>query len=349
MAEDFYRRTRYVAVTGAVVIFACVTLWLAKEILLLFFAAVLLATLLSAVVDWIIAHSRLTRMWALVLVCGAVLLGIMLALWLRGPAIVAQFGELGAQVPESSRRVWDLLSRQSWAQWLTARVATPGQISSFASFVLSKMGNAITDTASFTIGLLVVLFATLYLSSEPEAYLNVLFRVIPLEHRLRSRKALAAVAQTMRSWMVAKAISMAFIGIFISIGLSLLQIPLALTLGAVAALLTFIPNVGAIASVIPAALLAFAISPRKGVLTVMLFVVAHFLEGNVITPLAEREFAKTPPAITLGVQLILGMMSGGLGVALAAPVTAVGLCLLRFFTSAEVEESAPVLTTRGGA
>jgi predicted PurR-regulated permease PerM len=331
MAEDFYRRTRYVVFTGAVVVFACAMLWMAREILLLFFAAM---------VDWMIAHSGLTRMWALVVVCGGVLLGLVMALWLRGPAIVAQFGELAAQVPESSRRVWDLLSRQSWAQWLTARVATPGQISSFASFVLGKMGNAITDTASFTIGSLVVMFATLYLSSEPEAYLELLFRVIPVEHRLRSRKALEAVAKTLRSWMVAKAISMASIGIFISIGLSLLQIPLALTLGAVAALLTFIPNVGAIASVIPAALLAFATSPRKGVLTVMLFVMAHFLEGNVVTPLAEREFAKTPPAITLGVQLILGMMSGGLGVTLAAPLTAVGLCLLRFFTSGVTREEA---------
>lgn len=342
MADNFYRRTRYVVAAGAVAISAIAILWMARDILLLFFAAVLLSTVLCAVADWIVEHIGLTRMWALAGVYGAFVMGVVLALWLRGPAIVAQFGELVAQVPESSQRVWALLSRQSWAQWLTARVATSSQISSFASFVLGKMGNAITDTASFTIGILVVSFATLYLSFEPEAYLDILFRLMPAEHRVRSRRALDLVAATLRSWMVAKAISMAFIGVIISFGLSVLQVPLALTLGTVAALLTFIPNLGAIASVVPAALLAFAISPRKGVLTVVLFVLAHFLEGNVITPLAEREFAKTPPAITLGVQLILGLMSGGLGVALAAPVTAVGLCLLRFFTAADAVNAVPL-------
>ena len=120
---------------------------------------------------------------------------------------------------------------------------------------------------------------------------------------------------------------MLIIGGLVGIGLLLLRVPLPGTLATIAGLLTFIPNLGPVFSVVPAALLAFAISPAKGFLTIGLFALVHFLEGNVITPLAERTIVRLPPALTLAVQLLLASMVGLLGVALAAPLTAVGLGL----------------------
>lgn len=75
-------------------------------------------------------------------------------------------------------------------------------------------------------------------------------------------------------------------------------------------------------AIVPAALLAVAISPMKGLLTVLLFLAVHFLEGNVITPLLERRIVRLPPAITMTAQLLLAVVGGPLGVALAAPFTA---------------------------
>lgn len=94
------------------------------------------------------------------------------------------------------------------------------------------------------------------------------------------------------------------------------------TLGVITTFLTFIPNAGPILSAIPAGLLAFAISPSKGLLTILLFFAVHFIEGNFVTPLAERQIVKLPPGLTLAVQLFLASVAGALGVALAAPLTA---------------------------
>lgn len=301
IADDFYRRTRYVIAASALGILACTVLRIARVILLLFFAAVLLSILLCALVEWVMQHTRLLRLWAMTIVCGTGLLVLGLSFWLRGPALVEQFGELAAQLPSSSMQVWTTLSTKSWAQWLTARIGASAQISSYVAFLLGKMGNAITGTASFALGALVVFFSTLYLSSEPAAYLDILFRFIPAEYRVQSQAALDAAAKTLRSWLIAKVISMAAIGAMISLGLWLLKISLAGTLGTIAALMTFVPNLGAIVSVVPAGLLAFAISPQKGWLTLALFALAHFLEGNVVTPRAEREFVKMLPALTLAV------------------------------------------------
>lgn len=110
------------------------------------------------------------------------------------------------------------------------------------------------------------------------------------------------------------------------------------TLGIIAACLTFIPNIGPILSVVPAGLLAFAASPTKGLLTVVLFFLVHFIEGNFLTPLAEREIVELPPGLTLAVQLFLGSITGVLGIALAAPITAA----LMGIAQAPVEPLRPV-------
>jgi predicted PurR-regulated permease PerM len=120
-------------------------------------------------------------------------------------------------------------------------------------------------------------------------------------------------------------LSMAAIGAIVWIGLWGLGVPLAGTLGMIAALFTFIPNVGPVLSVVPAALLGLAIGPLKGLFVVMLFVFVHFLEGNLITPLLERKIVRLPPALTLTAQLLLAIIAGPLGVALAAPFTAAAL------------------------
>jgi len=117
-------------------------------------------------------------------------------------------------------------------------------------------------------------------------------------------------------------------GILISIGLWIVGVPLAGTLGIIAAVMTFIPNVGPLISVIPAALLALAISPTKGLLALLVFAIVFTLEGYVVTPLLERNIVRLPPALTLTMQLILAAVAGPVGVALAAPVAAAILGIL---------------------
>jgi predicted PurR-regulated permease PerM len=120
-------------------------------------------------------------------------------------------------------------------------------------------------------------------------------------------------------------LSMTAVGVIVAVGLWILGVPLAGLLGMIAALLTFIPNIGPILSVVPAVLLAVAISPTKGLLTVLLFLAVHFLEGNVITPLLVRKMVRLPPALTMTTQLLLAVIAGPLGLALAAPMAAATL------------------------
>jgi len=147
-------------------------------------------------------------------------------------------------------------------------------------------------------------------------------RLIPRNRRKQFDDCTRAVAAILRSWLIAKVCSMTMVGVLISIGLAIVSVPLAGTLGIIAALMTFIPNVGPLIAVIPAALLALAISPVRGLLALAVYAIVFTLEGYVVTPLLERNIVRLPPAFTLVMQLLLAAIAGPVGVALAAPFAA---------------------------
>lgn len=320
--EEFRRRTQFVVilVTGASLLLSAV--WIGRTILLLFFAAALCALLLTTTASWVSVSTRLPRTAALLLIIVSVAGSLALMVWLHGSAIAEQLLKLRTDLPLAVHNVFAQLQGKTWGRWLIARLHDNAQLNGGITFAMSRVGGALLSTASVAVGFVIVGMASLYLAAEPETYFKGIRFITPSRHQIVVERCLTSAAIQLRWWLLAKFASMTAVGVLIFIGLWLLGIPLAGVLGAIAACLTFIPNVGPILSAIPAGLLAFAISPTKGLLTLSLFCVVHFVEGNFVTPLAERQIVKLPPALTLAVQLFLGSFTGALGVVLAAPLTA---------------------------
>jgi predicted PurR-regulated permease PerM len=123
-------------------------------------------------------------------------------------------------------------------------------------------------------------------------------------------------------------VTMATMGVFIGTGLALLSVPLAGTLGLIAAVLSFIPSLGMIIAVIPAIMLGLTISPSMGLWVALLYLGVQLVEANVVTPLVQRKAISLPPAFVLGSELLMGLLLGGAGLAFATPLVAAGLVLV---------------------
>lgn len=329
MDGDFKRRTSFVVVVCSGVAAGITLLWTARVIFLLLFAGLIGAVLLTTVTHWLQEKFKLRRSLALSLAVSSIVVLLGLGLWTRGAALVQQINDLQVDLPNAVHQVLSRLETQSWGRWLLSRFADQDHLSSGLNYAANRIGGVVVTTASTLVGLLVVVAVSLYVAAEPDSYLRVLHFVTPLAYQTKLDACLAGATQMLQSWLLAKLIAMVSIGTFIALGLWALQVPLAGTLGIIAALLTFIPNLGPVISVLPAAALAFAISPTKGILTTLLFCTAHFLEGNIITPLLERKIVTLPPALTLAVQLLLASISGAIGVVLAAPLLAAVLGVLQ--------------------
>ena len=59
----------------------------------------------------------------------------------------------------------------------------------------------------------------------------------------------------------------------------------------------------------------------------LLYIGVQLIEGNITTPLIQQQTIDLPPALTIFMQLLLGVLFGLLGLALAVPLTAVGITL----------------------
>lgn len=313
--------------------------WIGRVIILLLFAAIVVAILLTALVDGLVERTRLGRKSAFALIVSAAVCLISLLVWLSGPSVIASFSDLQIDLPQAAHQLTARIATCRWGHWLLTQWTGYSQLSSNVSSTLTRIGGVVLSTATVLSGLVLVGILGLYLAAEPQVYFAYVQRVAPFSYRTRLNACAAAAVRNLRWWLFSQTLSMTAVGVIVAGGLWALGVPLAGMLGLLAALLTFIPNIGPILSVVPAVLLAVAISPTKGFLTVLLFLSVHFLEGNVITPLLERRIVRLPPAMTMTTQLLLAVVAGPLGLALAAPFAAAVLGIFDVLVPIEEQQT----------
>jgi predicted PurR-regulated permease PerM len=326
--DKFKSRVSFTILAITAIALAIGLVWIGRVIFLLLFASAIGAVLLTTVSDWLHTRFKIKQGAALALFICVSFAVVGLLGWMLGPNVVEQFADLEAELPVAAHSLLGQLQSHQWGQWLLRQSPASEQVSSGFSFALTRIGGIVVSSVTILAGLVIVFSLSVYFSSEPGMYYNGIRRAVPEEYREKLDACAASVAQILRWWVLAKLISMTMVGILISIGLWIVGVPLAGTLGIIAAVMTFIPNVGPLISVIPAALLALAASPTQGLLALLVFAIVFTLEGYVVTPLLERNIVRLPPALTLTMQLLLAAVAGPVGVALAAPLAAAILGVL---------------------
>jgi len=200
--------------------------------------------------------------------------------------------------------------------------------------VLSNLMNEAMSMASMSIGaatsILIVGFVTLYLASEPGKYRRGLVKLFKPSRREQADHVLSCLEARLRGWIHGQLSAMLTLAVLTSLALWMLGLPMFLPLGLYTGLVAFVPYIGPIVSVIPAALVAI---PNGGFDTVMMVFLIYFgiqlLESYLITPMFHREFASLPPVLTLLFQGVMGFFFGLLGIVLAAPTVAVVMVLVQ--------------------
>jgi predicted PurR-regulated permease PerM len=323
-AADFatYRRLLFWAFGLTLVI---LFVWFVWKVLLLAFAGVLLATILSAFTEWVQARTGLRRglSYAIVIVVLTVL--VVAAIWALAPRVIAQTAEISTVLPKAIEHARDTLNQYDWGRYFSSTMDRAVERLNLASRV-GELASALIEAVA---GLIVVGVVGFFVALEPRAYERGALEVLPASQRAKAAKIFNEIGYTMRWWVLGQLVPMAVLGIGTMIGLWLLGIPLAFTLGLFTAVMLFVPYAGSVLSAIPAVLIALLQGPMKMVWVIALFSAVHALEGYVVTPLAQRRAVRLPPALTILAQLLMWEVAGLLGVALATPLTAAVIVLVK--------------------
>jgi len=303
-------------------------LWQIREVMLLIFAAVVLATTLNRLARRF-QRSGIKRGFAVFLSVSIFLALIVGFFWLIVPPFVDQFQELTKQVPRGLERF------NTWLDELRTRV--PSQLTPYIPDInnLSQQAQPIINRAvgssfAFVSGSLEVLlktFLVLVLTgmflANPEAYRKVFVRLFPSFYRQRVDGILDKCEVSLEGWITGASIAMGAVGLMSLIGLSILRVRSALALAVLAGFLNLIPNLGPTLSVIPAMAIALLDAPWKVLAVLILYFIIQQTEGNFITPIVMAHQVSLLPAITLISQLFFVTFFGFLGLFLALPLTVV--------------------------
>jgi predicted PurR-regulated permease PerM len=301
------------------------------DVILLLFGAILVAIFLHGLANISRRYLRLSEGKSVLLVSAILVAALALAVYLLAPSVAEQVRNLRDELPRSLENVSQYLSNYSWGRLILEQMPSNAEMIEKVnnSNVLSRVGNFFSSTLGALTNIALMLLLSIYLASEPKTYIKGFTKLFPQERRKRVREILYEIGETLSWWLIGKGASMLFIGLLTWIGLYFIGVPLALTLGLIAGLLSFIPNFGPILSAVPAILLAFIDSPTSALYALALFVGVQLIESNLVTPLIERRTVELPPVLTIVSQLALTILFGAVGLILATPILAVVMVLVQ--------------------
>lgn len=318
----FREKSLFITKIAIAVFFLAFALIQLSDLMLLLFAAVMVGVFFRGIADFIARHTPLSAKWSLLIVILLISTGSYFSFKLMAPAVAEQLDQLSGAIPKATQDMKSWLLQYQWGRQILEDGSINGFSQERAMGIFTRATGALSTLAHIIGMSFVVLFIGIYLAWSPETYRSGFLHLIPIHRRKRLSEVMGRIGFTLRWWLIGRFIDMAFVGLLVWVGLYFLDVPLALILALIAAVLNFIPNIGPFLGAIPAILVGLGQGPDTAMYIAVLFFIIQSLESGLVTPMVQQKVIHMPPALTLSVQIILGAAFGTLGIFLATPIAA---------------------------
>ena len=290
----------------------------AFNVLLLALAGCIIAVYFHGLADMIERRTKIRRKFAMLLSVAGSILIIVSLLWFIGAKIQTQITELSNSLPNTINTMNAKLNKTPLGQMVLEYSKGDN------TKKLLEFSKTFFNTSFGVLGqLYIILFLGIFFTSNPSIYKNGILLLIPSSKKLVGQTIMDRICKSLRGWLKGMLLSMVLIFILITAGLTILGIPVAMVLGLITGILEIVPNIGAIIAMAPGVLLALTISTNTAIIVSLLYIISQTIVANIITPIIQKKMINLPPALTLVSQLIMGAVSGALGIVLAVPILAI--------------------------
>jgi predicted PurR-regulated permease PerM len=325
-------------ITG--VILTVLLLWMlgaTAHVFLLLFIAIIISLYLGAVRDQLVSRAHLPpRLAFFISVVGtaAALLGLFAILL---PPVVEQTRSLIAVMPKYIE-AWETGIDHFVLRFPAMRdVWKPGEhplISAVYDQVASQAEAVVPRVLSLVQALIdcfAVVVMSIYLALQPGTYREWLIALFPPIHRDLVRDVLRDLADALRAYIVGQLLTMTVLAALTAALLYILDVPYWLTFGVFTGLVAVVPFFGTLLSTTLPALFVLG-GPGGGtraVYVLLLGVVIHLIEGNIVSPLVMSKKIDMPPVLTITSVLVIGKLLGPLGLIVALPTLVTVMVIVR--------------------
>lgn len=354
--------TRWVLTVLAVVV-VFVALWQVRSILLLLLTSIVLVVLITTPVRFL-TRRGIRRSLAIVISLLIVPAFFMILALTILPLLATQLTTLSGLVEQGIFRLqesWESFNAvtappQYFAGWLyeIPGLAIPRDpflevasvvvnsfqvdaqlITQVANQIVSAFGQfgvtvipVVGGVASLFLNILIVIFMSLYLLTDPKMHEDGIIRLLPLHYRERGRQIIDRLDMAMRGWLESTLLAMMFVGVATWIGLTILGLDEALALGVIAGVLAFVPTFGTLIAAILAVMVGVLQQPQNVGWIIVVTYAISLVQSQVISPLLVAGRIQIPPILVLLGQIIAAVFFGFLGILLAVPLTAILIVLI---------------------
>ena len=300
-------------------------LWFIRDVLGIFFVALLLAALIDPLANYFVKFKipRGVTVLLTYVVLFAVVAGVLL---LVVPPLTQQLGEIGQDLDQAVGSVSEVLESVEAFSTKHGLAEGAGGLSNLRENLsqgASQIFTTIADVFGGIASLILVLVLAFYIVVEEDVLKRVARQVVPKKYHAYTASLIGRMQTRLGKWMRGQLLLMLLIGVFTYVGLTILGVRFALVLALLAGLAEMVPYVGPTASSIPAILLAFTISPLKALLVAVLYFAIQQLENGILVPKVMQKTAGLNPIVSLFSVLVGFKLAGVLGALLAIPIATV--------------------------
>lgn len=310
---------------------AAYALWILRDIALLVLTAIVIASAIEPGVVFFTKY-RIHRVVAVTVMYIAVFGSLFGLVYFFLPPILTETQSFLSAAPqyldtlnlspsltgltETARSTASAEQSQSIFDTLFAFQAALGETSGGVVRIVSTFFGGI-----FALFLVIVL--SFYFAVQSTGVEDFIRLVTPANHEKYATGLWVRAQKKIGQWMQGQLLLSLISGIITYLGLLILDVPYALLLAVLAAVMNLVPVFGSLIAGVFATIVAFSSGGLTLALIVAgLFVIINQFEGNLLYPLVVNKVVGIPPLLVILALLVGGSLAGFLGVVLSIPVAA---------------------------
>jgi predicted PurR-regulated permease PerM len=317
-------------------------IYLLSPVLMPFAFAAMLAYLGDPLTDKLETYRLSRTQSVLVVFTGLTLVLIMVLLWLI-PQLEYQVGRFLTSLP-----IYADWINQNVIPWAKQRFhlnikAIPSyeiinivknhwqNAGGIAATIMASISRSSAVIVAWLLNLLLIPVVTFYLLRDWDKLVVKVHELLPRRLAPTVAKLAAEVNTVLAAFVRGQFYVMLALGSIYSIGLWLTGLDLALLIGMIAGLVSFVPYLGAVVGIVMAGIAALVQFHELIYLlpVAIVFMVGQSLEGMVLTPMLVGDKIGLHPVAVIFAVMAGGQLFGFLGILLALPVASVIMVLLR--------------------
>jgi predicted PurR-regulated permease PerM len=299
------------------------------EVTWVLFASLLLSLAIRPLADFL-GRRRIPRGITVLVIYLAV--GALLALLgdLLVPVISTEVSRLQSSGPQLIQAAISRISAIPLLGPLIPSATTVAQtLSQRLDLLVSTAFSAVAGLGGLLLDVLLIVILTYFLVSDSNLSDGLVERWVPIHHQLRVRAVWLGLRTRLTRWLWAQLAIASYFALVFSVGLRLLNVPFAFTIGLVGGVLEVIPYFGGAIALSLAVLSALTVEPLLALWVAIYYVVVVEVESHLVAPAFYGRVMGLHPAVVL-FSLVVGAKAAGLlGVLFAVPVTVVLAAVLR--------------------